>query len=140
MNFVIDNSVVMRWFFGDGKPQDLRYARDALDAMQSGNAIVPSVWGLEVANVISRAEAQGLVTEARSEAFLEMLVGLAIEVDGGSVDHAFSSTLNLARRYKLSSYDASYLELALRQGVALATLDTDLRKAAKKAGVEIFQA
>jgi predicted nucleic acid-binding protein len=69
-----------------------------------------------------------------------MLVGLAIEVDGGSVDHAFSSTLNLARRYKLSSYDASYLELALRQGVALATLDTDLRKAAKKAGVEIFQA
>jgi predicted nucleic acid-binding protein len=140
MNFVIDNSVVMRWFFGDGKPQDLSYARSVLDAMKSGNAIVPSVWGLEVANVISRAEAQGLVTEARSEAFLEMLVGLAIEVDGGSVDHALSSTLNLARRYKLSSYDASYLELALRQGVALATLDADLRKAAKKAGVEIFQA
>lgn len=139
MNFVIDNSVVMRWFFGDGKPLDLRYASGVLDAMQSGNAIVPSVWGLEVANVISRAEAQGLVTEARSEAFLEMLVGLAIEVDGGSADHALSSTLNLARRYKLSSYDASYLELALRQGVALATLDADLRKAAKKAGVEIFQ-
>lgn len=140
MNFVIDNSVVMRWFFGDGKPQDLSYARSVLDAMKSDNAIVPSVWGLEVANVISRAEAQGLVTEARSEAFLEMLVGLAIEVDGGSADHALSSTLNLARRYKLSSYDASYLELALRQGVALATLDADLRKAAKKSGVEILRA
>lgn len=138
MNFVIDNSVVMRWFFGDGKPQDLRYARGALDAMQSANAIVPTVWGLEVANVICRAEAQGLVTEARSGAFLEMLIGLAIQVDAGSTDHALSSTLNLARRYKLSSYDASYLELALRQGVALATLDSDLRKAAKKAGVEIF--
>lgn len=139
MNFVIDNSVVMRWFFGDGKPQDLRYARDVLDAMQAANAIVPSVWGLEIANVISRAEAQGLVTEARSEVFLEMLAGLAIEIDRGSADLALSSTLNLARRYKLSSYDASYLELALRQGVALATLDADLRKAAKKAGVEIFQ-
>jgi hypothetical protein len=48
--------------------------------------------------VISRAEAQGLVTEARSEAFLERLVGLAIEVDGGSVNHALSSTLNLAEQ------------------------------------------
>jgi predicted nucleic acid-binding protein len=138
MNFVIDNSVVMRWFFGDGKPQDLNYARGVLDAMKSANATVPSIWGCEVANVISRAEAQGLVTVARSEAFLEMLAGVAIEVDAASADYALSSTLNLARRYKLSSYDASYLELALRHGLALATLDVDLRKAAKKAGVEIL--
>lgn len=140
MNFVIDNSVVMRWFFGDGKPQDLSYARSVLDAMKSANAIVPAVWGLEVSNVVSRAEAQGLVSEARSEAFIEMLAGIAIEVDAASSDHALSSTLNLARRYKLSAYDASYLELALRQGVALATLDVDLRKAAKKAGVKILLA
>ncbi len=138
MNFVIDNSVVMRWFFGDGKPQDLSYARGVLDVMNLANATVPAIWGCEVANVISRAEAQGLVTEARSEAFLEMLAGVAIEVDAASTDYALSSTLNLARRYKLSSYDASYLELALRQGLALATLDADLRKAAKKAGVEIL--
>lgn len=138
MSFVLDNSIVMRWFFGDGKPQELGYARDVLDFMRSANATVPSVWGLEVANVISRAESQGLVTEARSEAFLEMLSGTAIEVDGASSDHALSSTLNLARRYKLSAYDASYLELALRHGIALATLDADLRKAAKKAGVKIL--
>lgn len=140
MNFVIDNSVVMRWFFGDGKPQDLRYARSVLDALKSANAIVPAVWGLEVANVVSRAEAQGLVSEARSEAFIEMLAGIAIEADAASYEHALSSTLNLARRYKLSAYDASYLELALRQGVELATLDADLRKAAKKAGVQILLA
>jgi predicted nucleic acid-binding protein len=138
MNFVIDNSVVMRWFFGDGKPQDMRYARSVLERLKSAHAIVPVVWGLEVANVITRAESQALVTEARSEAFLEMLAGIAIEVDSASSHHALNNTLNLARRYKLSSYDASYLELALRQGIALATLDTDLRKAAKKAGVEIL--
>ena len=140
MNFVIDNSVVMRWFFGDGKPQDMRYARSVLEQLKSAHAIVPSVWGLEVVNVITRAESQELVTEARSEAILEMLAGIAIEVDSASSQHARISTLNLARQYKLSSYDASYLELALRQGVALASLDTDLRKAAKKAGVTILLA
>jgi predicted nucleic acid-binding protein len=138
MNFVLDNSVVMRWFLGDGKPSELAYARDVLDAMKSADAKVPSVWGLEVANVISRAEAQELVTEARSEAFLEMLSGIALEVDHASTDCALSSTLNLARRYKLSAYDASYLELALRQGIPLATLDSALRRAAKKAGVKIL--
>lgn len=138
MNFVLDNSVVMRWLFGDGKPLSVRYASEVLDAMLAANAIVPGVWGLEVANVISRAEAQNLITEARSEAFLEMLAGVAIEVDEASTHHALSSVLNLARRYKLSAYDAAYLELALRQGVALATLDTDLRRAAKKAGVKIL--
>lgn len=138
MNFVLDNSVVMRWLFGDGKPSSLQYAGAVLDTMLTGNAIVPAIWGLEVANVISRAEAQNLITEARSEAFLEMLAGVAVEVDEASTDHALSSVLNLARRYKLSAYDAAYLELALRQGIALATLDTDLRKAAKKAGVKIL--
>lgn len=138
MNFVLDNSVVMRWLFGDGKSSSLQYASEVLDAMLAGNAIVPTIWGLEVANVISRAEAQNLTTEARSEAFLEMLAGAAIEVDEASTGHALSSVLNLARRYKLSAYDAAYLELALRQGIALATLDTDLRKAAKKAGVKIL--
>ncbi len=140
MNFVVDNSVVMRWFFGDGKPQDMRYARGVLEQLKSAHAIVPQVWGLEVANVITRAESQALVTEARSEAFLEMLAGIAIEVDSTCNHHALNNTLNLARRYKLSSYDASYLELALRQGVALATLDADLRKAAKKAGVPVLLA
>ena len=53
MNFVLDNSVTMRWFFGDGKPQELTYAGKVLDAMKSASAIVPATWGLEVANVIA---------------------------------------------------------------------------------------
>jgi predicted nucleic acid-binding protein len=138
VNFVLDNSVTMRWFFGDGAPRELAYAGKVLDAMKMASAIVPVTWGLEVANVIARAEAKGLVTEARGGAFLEMLEGVDIEVDTATFEHALSDTLQLARRYRLSAYDASYLELALRQGVAIATLDEDLLKAAKKAGVKKF--
>ena len=138
MSFVLDNSVTMRWFFGDGKPQELAYAGKVLDAMKQDNVLVPVTWGLEVANVIARAEAKGLVTEARSGVFLEMLEGVDIDVDSATYIHAMTDTLQLARRYKLSAYDASYLELALRQGLSLATLDEDLQKAAKKAGVKRF--
>ena len=138
MSFVLDNSVTMRWFFGDGRPQELAYAGKVLDAMKVASARVPATLGLEVANVIARAEAKALVTEARSGAFLEMLEGVDIEVDTATFSHALSATLQLARRYKLSAYDASYLELALRLGMPLATLDEDLQKAAKKAGVKRF--
>lgn len=138
MSFVLDNSVTMRWFFGDGKPQELVYAGKVLDAMKQDNALVPATWGLEVANVIARAEAKGLVTEARSGTFLEMLDGVDIELDAATFAHALSDTLQLARRYNLSAYDASYLELALRSGLPLATLDEHLQKAAKKAGVKMF--
>ena len=138
MSFVLDNSVTMRWFFGDGKPQELAYAGKVLDTMKNASAHVPGSWVLEVANVIARAEARGLVTEARSEAFLEMLEGVEIKVDAATFAHALSGTLQLARRYKLSAYDASYLELALRRGIPLATLDADLQNAARKAGVKKF--
>ncbi len=138
MSFVLDNSVTMRWFFGDGKPQELVYAGKVLDTMKQDNAFVPLTWGLEVANVLARAEAKGLVKEARSDAFLEMLKGVDINVDTATFEQALSDTLHLARRYNLSSYDASYLELALRLGMPMATLDEDLKKAAKKAGVKRF--
>lgn len=128
----------MRWFFGDGKPQELAYAAKVLDALKVTNAIVPVTWGLEVANVIARAEAKSLVTEARSGAFLALLEDVDINVDAATFVQALSGTLQLARRYKLSAYDASYLELALRRGLPLATLDEDLQKAAKKAGVKKF--
>ncbi len=140
MNFVLDNSVAMRWFFGDGKPQELVYARKVLGAMKKTTALVPVTWGLEVANVIAKAEAKGIVTEARSGTFIEMLKGLDIEVDLATFTHVLADTLQLSRRYRLSAYDASYLELALREGIALATLDEDLQKSAKKAGVKRFSA
>jgi predicted nucleic acid-binding protein len=97
-------------------------------------ALVPSIWGLEVGNVIVRAEAKGLLQEARSAEFLGILQDMSIETNARSNEHALGDTLQLARRYKLSTYDASYLELALREGLALATNDEALRKALANAG------
>lgn len=138
MSFVLDNSVAMRWFFGDGSARELAYAREVLDAMKAEAAIVPGLWSLEAANVLARAEGTGLVSEARSETFIGMLQKLDISVDPATPVHALAATLQLARRHKLSAYDAAYLELALRSGLPLATLDEKLLKAARKAGVARF--
>ena len=137
MTFVLDNSVTMRWCFGDGSDRDRAYARKVLDMAEESTLMVPAVWGLEVANIIARAERNGLWTESRTREFLEMLNSLDIEVDEETSLRALTDTLEMARRYKLSSYDASYLELASRLNSPLATLDESLRKAAKKAGIPI---
>ena len=140
MNFVLDASVAMGWLLLDGKPPERAYALKVQDAMQQAEtrALVPATWGLEVSNVIARAETKGLLQEAQSEAFLEMLEAMDIEADPATFSRAFSETLQVARRYRLSTYDASYLELAMREGLPLATLDEDLQKAATKAGVNRF--
>lgn len=136
MRFVLDNSVVMRWLFGDGAREDVDYAYRILEILKQEDsvAVVPSVWPLEVGNVIARAEAKHLLSEARSAEFLGILQDMAIEVDPHSSQHALSDTLQLARRYGLSTYDAAYLELALREGLPLASNDADLKKALGKAG------
>jgi len=140
MNFVLDASVAMSWLLGDGVATARGYAMGVLEAMKSedNRAIVPVVWNLEVANVIAKAEQNGLLVEAQSEAFLEMLAGLDIDVDSDTVATALSDTLQIARRYRLSAYDASYMELSLRAGIPLATLDQDLNKAARRAGIKRF--
>ncbi|MFP5406497.1 MAG: type II toxin-antitoxin system VapC family toxin [Gammaproteobacteria bacterium] len=84
-----------------------------------------------------RAEAKGLLTEARSAEFLAVLREMSIVVDHATTAHASSETLQLARRFSLSSYDAAYLELALREGLPMATLDAQLRGAASAAGVAV---
>jgi predicted nucleic acid-binding protein len=140
MSFVLDNSVAMCWLLNDGRPADLAYALAVLDTLKQTSATVPGLWALEAANVVTKAEAKGLVTEARTQAFVATLLRLNITIDSATASHALSDTLNLARRFKLSAYDAAYLELALREGLSLATLDADLAKAAKKAGVKRFEA
>ncbi len=140
MNFVLDASVAMCWLLGDGTASARNYAMSVLEAMKAedSRAVVPVVWNLEVANVIARAEQKGLLVEAQSEAFIEMLAGLDIDIDSDTVATALSDTLQVARRYRLSAYDASYMELSLRSGIPLATLDQDLNKAARRAGIKRF--
>jgi|SRR5271166_2488310 len=142
MTFVLDASVTMTWLLKDSAAREEAYPFAVLNRLRTPDtvAVVPMTWGLEIANVIARAEAKGQVAEAQSESFIALLGGVAIEVDPHTFANVLSDTLQLCRRYRLSSYDASYLELALRLGLPLATLDADLRKAATKAGVKAFKA
>ena len=142
MIFVLDASVTMCWLLLDGKPAECAYALKVLNAMKQvqTRALVPVTWGLEVSNVIGKAETKGLLSEAQSEAFLEMLGNVDISADSATFSKALTDTLQIARRYRLSAYDASYLELAVRAGLPLATLDQDLQRAANKAGLKRFAA
>jgi predicted nucleic acid-binding protein len=141
VRFVLDASVTLSWLLRDTAARDEGYPLAVLIAMRdnSTTAAVPMTWGLDVANVIARSEAKDLVTAAQSGSFIALLEGIPIDVDAETFTHVLSDTLQLSRRYRLSSYDASYLELALRSGAPIATLDDDLRGAAAKAGVKIFK-
>jgi predicted nucleic acid-binding protein len=136
MRFVLDNSVVMRWLLNDGSEERLAYASKVLDLLtqETSEALVPGVWSLEVANVLVKAQAKGLVSEARASAFVGLLAEMNITVDASTAARALGDTLQLARRFKLSSYDAAYMELALREGLQLATLDVDLQNAMTQVG------
>jgi len=139
VTFVLDASAALTWLLSDAKAKDRDYAAALLEALKLGTvAVVPVTWALEIANVLARGEAKGALSEAQSGAFLEMLSGAPIEVDTATFPQALTETLRLARRHRLSSYDASYLELALRNGLPLATLDERLGKAARAAGVKRF--
>jgi len=139
--FVLDASVALSWLLRDSDSREGSYAFAVLKALRTKEvaATVPTIWGLEIANVLARAERKDQLTEAQSESYLEMLQATLINADSTTFVQALTDTLQLARRYQLSSYDASYLELALRAAMPLATLDDDLRRAAQKAGVKHFR-
>ncbi len=141
MRFVLDASVTLSWLLRDAAAREAAYVFAVLAALRAraSTAAVPMTWGLEIANVLARGEAKGQLNEAQSDAFLEMLQATPIQVDPDTAAQALTGTLQLARRYRLSAYDASYLELALRAALPLATLDEDLRRAATKAGVKLFK-
>lgn len=140
MSLVLDNSVTMRWCFGDGSRTDLAYADAVMDTLLTARATVPAICGLEVANVLARAERQRTITEEHAAEFITRLAALDIETDPETSRRALGATLYLARQHNLSAYDAAYLELALRRHLPLATLDADLRQATADAGGEVFAA
>jgi predicted nucleic acid-binding protein len=136
MRFVLDNSVAKRWLLQDGNTERIAYANKVLELLtqDSSEAVVPSIWALEAANVIVKAQAKGQLSEARAATFVALLQEMSITPDTRTAERALGDTLQLARRFKLSSYDASYLELAMREGLPLATLDEDLRSAMRQTG------
>lgn len=134
-SFVIDNSVVMSWCFKDETNQ---YADAVLDHLLESTALVPSIWPLEVVNVLLVAERKKRLREADSVRFITLLSQLPIIVEYERTERIMKELLALARANNLSSYDAYYLDLSMRKGFPIATLDTQLIEAAKKTDVPIF--
>jgi len=138
MRLVLDASVTVAWCFEDERTEAVE---EVLEAVTEGKgALVPPLWAYEVANVIVGLQRQGRITAAAGAGFLEDLQALAIETDREGDRRVFESVVGLARQYGLTVYDAAYLELAMRRGLPLATLDEGLAHAAREAGVEVVGA
>ena len=130
MSFVIDASVVIAWAF----KEEHANAELSFERIQAEEAIAPSLWWYEVRNVLVLGERHGRLTERETARFLRDISRLAITLDS-SPDEI--QVLTLARRHRLTVYDAAYLELARREALPLATLDEELATAARGAGVPL---
>jgi predicted nucleic acid-binding protein len=134
MPFVLDASITAAWAFDD---EDHPLARLALDRVRDDQARVPAIWWFEVRNMLIVNERRGRINAPDTASLLATLAQLDIAVDALPAD---ADLLALARLHRLTVYDASYLELARRTGLPLATLDKDLQKAAPATGVTLFGA
>ncbi|HUB27962.1 MAG TPA: type II toxin-antitoxin system VapC family toxin [Tepidisphaeraceae bacterium] len=134
--WVFDASVTLAWCFDDERTAN----SDALfDRLKSRiPAIVPQIWPMEVTNVLALAGRKGRITVAERRQFLSMLESASVTVDAPSMATIFNDVLAIAQSHRLTAYDASYLELAMRLGLPLATLDKDLHKAARAAGLRLL--
>ena len=138
MDFVLDNSVAMRWLLITPNKMDQAYADSILKSLADHDALVPNLWHLEAANVLLGAEKREEIGIGETERFIAQLEYLPIHTDILTSSQVFTRTITLARAYGLSSYDSAYLELAIRNNLPLATLDKSLRKAAKKADIPLY--
>ena len=134
--FVLDCSATLPWVFASEATAGTDALLDSLAA--GGKAWVPGLWHLELGNVLLGAQRRGRIDKAGIEQFLSALDVYDIEVDPETMAVAWSKTLAFAESYGLTVYDAAYLELALRRGLPLATLDGALRKVMQKAGGKLL--
>ena len=133
MPFVVDNSVVVAWHFGG---QATPYSDAVLSALVGEAGHVPALWPLEFSNVVRKALVAKKITEGRAREIMRIQASLALTVHGDIALPA--ENLALALRYQLSSYDATYLDLALRLRLPVASTDGALHDAAVAAGVGVF--
>ncbi len=133
--FVIDCSVAVTWCFED----EATPASDGLlDRLGEEEAAAPAIWPLELGNVLVMAERRGRIDAAQLAEFVALVRDLPVAIDQETPQRALDEVLALARAEKLTTYDASYLELAMRLGVPLATQDRELRHAAERLGTPVL--
>jgi len=136
MKFVIDASVALSWCFPD---EDTSLAGQVAAMFQRGDtALVPSFWPHEVLNALLAGEKRKRISKDLTHAFLDDLATLPIVLESSSTAIVFDRIRNLARTHSLTAYDAAYLDLAAETGLPLATLDADLRRACRRARVQLL--
>jgi predicted nucleic acid-binding protein len=133
---VLDGSVALAWCFTDEQND---YADAVARVFPGLEAVVPSLWHLEVANALLMGERRGRSTRADTVQWMVFLSALPVSVDAETSLRAWDDILELARSHGLTTYDASYLELALRLSLPLATLDGRLKAAAGSVGVPLYE-
>lgn len=135
MSLVLDSSVTLAQVFSDETTEAIR---QVFDQLSESGAWVPGLWRLEVANILEMGVRRGRHDAGFRDSTLADLALLPIQTDPETDRHAWSTTAHLAERHRLTLYDAAYLELALRRQLPLATLDRELRSAAKKEDVQLL--
>lgn len=135
-HFVLDCSVAIVWCLSD---ETDAYADAVLESLQGAQAVVPALWLVEVANVLLTGERRKRLTEEQTVRAIGLLKLLPIQVDEGIGWSTVSTMLMLGRRHGLSAYDAAYLELAIRKGLPLASLDRKLIAVAEDSGVPLYR-
>ena len=138
MELVLDASATLAWLVKRVDPSEAQLAGDLLSQIERKNAMVPALWFPEVANGVLVAERRTGIGSSTSADFLRLLETLPILEDATRPSAVQPTVLMLARTYKLTAYDATYLELVLRKGGELATFDRQLADAARAAGVCVF--
>jgi predicted nucleic acid-binding protein len=134
---VLDASHVFPWLFEDEASPE---ADALLELVAAQGAVVPALWHLECANGLGMAERRGRLTAAAVREAIVLLEGLPLTIDAPVPARTFGVVLELMRAHRLTAYDATYLELAMRRGLPLATGDKALRTAATAVGVTLLQA
>lgn len=135
--FVLNGAVTLAWYFMDEADA---YADIVLESLAETEAVVPAHWALETANALLTSERRGLSTEDQATTWVRLLRGFPIRIDEETAARVSDDTLSIARIHSLAPCDASYLELAIRRGLPLATLDAKVKAAAQAVGVPIYQA
>lgn len=135
MSFVVDNSVALAWCFED---EQSRPVMDLLDLVTESGAAAPQLWPIEALNGLLTAERRGRIDAERRRRLAGFLYDLPIVIDDETASRLWRVTAELAERHRLTAYDATYLELAIRLGLPLATSDADLAAAARRSGVHLL--
>ena len=135
MSLVLDSSVALAWVYREERNDAIAAV---FEQVTEAGAWVPSLWRLEVANVLEMGVRRGRIDATFRDATLADFELLPIKSDSETERHAWRSTLRLAERHRLTVYDAAYLELALRRGLPLASLDRELRAAAEAENIALM--